>query len=333
VGNGFNLGDSFAINYQPSTINFFKMILCLGTTPAVQRSMTFNQLVIDSVNRTADVTQYASGKSINAGRVLHTLGIPVTCTGFVGGDTGEFLLTDLDDAEIEHCFVRVDHPTRLCITLIDQTAGTATELIQESNALLPQSYEQLISKFNEHLAAATGVLLSGSLPPEAPVDFYSQCVATAIGANKFVVLDATGEPLRLALKNRPTVIKPNRQELSQTVGSPVESDEQLKSAIRQLLAMGPQWAVVTNGAKDTVASDGKSFWKISTPKVKVVSPIGSGDSFAAGLTAGIFGEKPVPEACKLAAACGSANAMTARAGHVSRDEVSQLVGEVQISEF
>jgi tagatose 6-phosphate kinase len=309
------------------------MILCLGTTPAIQRSMIFQSLVVDAVNRTADVAQYASGKSINAARVLHTFGQPVMCIGFVGGNTGEFLLNDLDHAEIKHGFIRVDPPTRLCITLIDRSAGTATELIEESRALPPTAYEQLTLKFQAELARAEAVLLSGSLPPGAPADFYAQCVAATIAAKRFAVLDATGEPLRQALRHRPTVIKPNRQELSETVGLPVGTDEELKIAIKHLLAMGPVWAVITNGAKETVASDGKSFWKITTPKVEVISPIGSGDSFAAGLIAGITSGQTVPQACRLAAACGSANAMTDRAGSVSRPAVSRLCEEVQIFEF
>jgi tagatose 6-phosphate kinase len=309
------------------------MILCLGTTPAVQRSMRFDHLTIDGVNRTADVSQYASGKSINAARVLHTLGQPVCCTGFVGGATGEFLLADLDQAQIAHHFVRVGPATRLCTTLIDRDSHTATELIEESHAVLACAYDQLLTQFGELLPTVAGVLLSGSLPPAAPVDFYAKCVAAAVAAKKFVIVDAVGEPLTAALKFAPTVIKPNRQELARTVSAPVETDEQIKSAIRALLANGPRWAVVTDGPRDTVASDGNAFWKISTPPVQVISPIGSGDSFAAGLAAGIAQGQSVPQACQLAAACGSANALTDRAGHLEKTDVERLIRSVRITAF
>jgi tagatose 6-phosphate kinase len=105
----------------------------------------------------------------------------------------------------------------------------------------------------------------------------------------------------------------------------VQTDDELKSAIQKLLAMGPKWAVVTDGAKETVVSDGAGFWKISTPKVEVVSPIGSGDSFAAGLMAGLTAGQTVPQACRLAAACGAANAMTDRAGHLEKSVVDRLL--------
>ncbi len=309
------------------------MIICLGTTPAVQRSMTFGHLVIDGINRTADVSQYASGKSVNAAHVLHTLGVEVLCTGFVGGDTGQFLLKDLDDAEIAHQFVPVEPATRLCVTLIDQTAGSATELIEESRAVSLLAYEQLTAKLNQLLPRCTGLMLCGSMPPDAPVDFYASCVKSASIAGKIVMLDATGEPLRRALASHPTVVKPNRAELSQTVNAPLESDADMKIAIKALLATGPHWAVVTNGNKETVASDGARFWKISTPQIKVISPIGSGDSFAAGLMAGMSRGEEVQQACKLAAACGAANAMTDRAGHVNQSDVNHLLARITVTEF
>ena len=62
------------------------MILCLGTTPTVQRSMTFAQIVADGVNRAKQVQEYASGKSVNVARILQTLGADPLEIGFAGGD-------------------------------------------------------------------------------------------------------------------------------------------------------------------------------------------------------------------------------------------------------
>src|SRR5258708_3397627 len=72
------------------------MILCLGTTPVYQRTMVFDRVTPDAVNRAREVHDYASGKSVNVARVVHTLGEPLLATGFVGGGRGEALLRDLD---------------------------------------------------------------------------------------------------------------------------------------------------------------------------------------------------------------------------------------------
>src|SRR4051812_9188797 len=90
------------------------MIICLGTTPAVQRTMSFAKLSVGEVNRAKSVTQFASGKSVNVARVLHTLGERCIATGIIGGDTGRFVRFDLDRSRIAHEFIDTPAPTRLC---------------------------------------------------------------------------------------------------------------------------------------------------------------------------------------------------------------------------
>ncbi len=307
------------------------MIVCLGTTPAVQRTMLFDRLTLDAVNRAAETRQYGSGKSINAARVLHTLGKPVTALGFVGGSGGEFIAEDLDRIGLAHDFVMVAAATRTCVTLVDRSAGTATELVEESSAVSAADYDQLLSKLETRAAQATALILSGTLPPSAPEDFYARCIAAA--GNLTVIVDAKGEPLRQALSHRPTIVKPNRGELAETVGMRIESDDGLKAAICKLLEAGPKWAVITGGGGYTVASDGRGFWRVRTPAVPVISPIGSGDAFAAGLAAAVVEGQDIPTACRLAVACGSANAMTPLAAHLRPDDVNALLPQITVEPF
>ena len=100
--------------------------------------------------------------------------------------------------------------------------------------------------------------------------------------------------------------------------------------MREVVSKGAAWIVVTNGPAETIVSDGRSFWKLATPKVNVVNPIGSGDSFAAGLAVGLTDGKDVPEACVLGVACGAANAMTELAGQVRREDAEKLQAQVAI---
>ena len=62
-----------------------------------------------------------------------------------------------------------------------------------------------------------------------------------------------------------------------------------------------------------------------------MNPIGSGDSFNAGLAAGIARGESILEAVKLGMACGAANALTELAGHVKLDDVNRLFDQVRVS--
>jgi tagatose 6-phosphate kinase len=304
------------------------MIICLGTTPTVQRTMTFARLNVDGVNRATFVREYASGKSTNVARVLHTLGMPVLATGFLGGDSGKFFRSDLDRAGIAHDFVEVEPATRLCITVVDESAHTATELIEESRPAGSAAYGAQEKKLGgmidpKQVDPTSLLVLSGTLPPDAPRKFYASCVSLGQPMAR-VVLDAVGEPLLKALECQPFLIKPNQSEVGRTLGVAVDTQDAVRDGMKRLVALGARWVVVTRGREDTLVTNGASFWRVKTPRVEVVSAIGSGDSFAAGLAAGLSRGDDVPQACALGAACGAANAMTADAGHVRLEDVESL---------
>ena len=304
------------------------MILCLGTTPVFQRSMVFERLEPDAVNRAAAVHDYASGKSVNVARVLHTLGAEVLAVGFAGGDRGLALLRDLDAAGVRHDFVTTAHPTRQCVTVIDRSRGSATELVEESTHVAAPEWAQLHERLDRLLPRATGVILSGSLPPGAPQDFYLTCLRR-VPPSVPTVLDTRGQPLRGALRHPGFIAKLNREELASTVGHALDADDALVRAMREIMPPGGA-TVVTLGAKGALAMDARGAWRLQVPAVPARSAVGSGDAFAAGLTLGLLRKQPLPDACAFATACGAANAMTDRAGHLSREDVERLRPQVRI---
>ncbi|MEI6569521.1 MAG: 1-phosphofructokinase, partial [Verrucomicrobiota bacterium] len=60
-------------------------ILCVGTTPALQRVMVFNSITSNAVNRAVQTHEVPAGKSVNVAKVLHTLGLSPAALGFLGG--------------------------------------------------------------------------------------------------------------------------------------------------------------------------------------------------------------------------------------------------------
>jgi tagatose 6-phosphate kinase len=183
------------------------------------------------------------------------------------------------------------------------------------------------------LPEAKLLVLSGSLPPKAPQDFYAFCIERASAGNVRTILDASGEPLRQALPKRPFVVKPNRSELAKTLNTPIGSDKELRDAIKRLIDLGPSWAIVTEGKSGVTVSDGKQFWRIRSPHVKVISPIGSGDSLAAGVACALARGQSMPEAVCLGVACGAANAMTDRAGMLHKQDVDDLLTRIELESW
>lgn len=278
--------------------------------------MLFGHLEVGGVNRAREVREYASGKAVNVARVVRALGDDAVFVGPVGGMRGRCVMDDLKAAGIESDLVESDAETRQCITVVDVSGGTATELIEEHNAISPALGAAILQRLEFHLPRAPVVTMSGSLAPGIAHDYYAHAVRLARAAGVHTVLDASGEPLRRALAERPTVVKLNRAELEATVASALAEPDRPLAAMRSLVREGASWVVMTDGIKGSYATNGEAAWHISTPPVISVSAIGSGDAYSAGLAVGILRGLAISGCFRLASACAAANAATPQAGHL-----------------
>jgi 1-phosphofructokinase family hexose kinase len=305
------------------------MILCVGTTPTVQRTLVLDRLKVDDVNRAADVHEYASGKAVNVARVLTELGEAALAAGFAGGRRGEFLLEDLSRAAVPHDFVPTAAQTRLCTTVIDRSAGTATELVEESPAASPSEWNELVARIDASIGSATATVFAGTLAPGAPEDF----LARWIGRSPLTVIDAKGDPLRAALQaadRRRLVAQLNRDEFAATVNEDLSTDAALHAALRRH-APASGWLIVTLGKHGALAHIDGTTLRVHTPQVTAVSAVGSGDAFTAGLVAGL--PRGPEYALRLASACGAANALTPHSGHLNRADVVRLLDQAKVEEL
>jgi tagatose 6-phosphate kinase len=305
-------------------------ILCIGTTPAAQRVMIFHKLTLDAVNRAATTLDGAAGKSINVAKVLKALGEQPVATGFLGGDRGNFLRAVLTGKNIESDFVAVSTRTRQCITMIDESRGTQTELVEESQPVEPADFDKLMKVIHRRMSECRAVVMSGTLVTGGPANLYFDCTRSAENAGAVSVVDAQGTALIEALKAKPGLIKPNRSELAATVGRKFENDADVMKAIRELHQRGAQRVVVTSGKEPTLVFDGDNFCRIVGPRIKAVNPIGSGDAFTAGLVSHLARGDALSEACRWGSAAGAANALTIMPGELNRDDVKRLAQEVVI---
>jgi fructose-1-phosphate kinase PfkB-like protein len=108
------------------------------------------------------------------------------------------------------------------------------------------------------------------------------------------------------------------------------STGQIIEAGRELLARGAALVVITLGGEGALAIAPEGCWQASAPYVPVVSTIGSGDSFLAGLAVARLEGQTLQSALALGVACGAANANTNLPGRFERDLVEALISQVSL---
>lgn len=300
------------------------MILCVGTTPAVQRVMVFEHLTLDAVNRAAVTMDGAAGKAVNVAKVLRALGERPLATGFLGGDRGQSIREELARQDVEQEFVTVAARTRQCVTVIDRAAGTVTELVEESGPASPEEFDDLGRVIRRRIGTCRAVVMSGTIAAGGGDDLYREWVELAERRELLSVVDAQGASLKKALAAGPGLVKPNRRELAATVGRRLSNEEDVLAAMAELGERGARRVVVTAGREPMLAWENGRTWRVTAPQIEAVNPIGSGDAFTAGLVWRLLRGDDLGEACRWAGAVGAANALNLMAGEVRLEDAERL---------
>jgi tagatose 6-phosphate kinase len=236
----------------------------------------------------------------------------------------------LSERGIAQEFVEVSASTRQCVTVIDESAGQITELVEESQPVESGAFDHLLQIVRKRITGCKAVVMSGTIATGGPADFYLQCTRLARESGALAVVDAQRAPLVEALKANPDVVKPNRAELAATLGMSLLDEPSTMAAMRALHERGARRVIVTSGKAPTLAFDGSAFWQITPPSIKAVNPIGSGDAFTAGVAFRLAAGDDLGEACRWGSAAGAANALTLMAGELSREDVQRLAREVTV---
>jgi 1-phosphofructokinase len=146
------------------------------------------------------------------------------------------------------------------------------------------------------------VVLSGRLPAGPGDDTYARFVRRLTPRGVKVAVDTSGPALAETLAARPTLIKPNRDELAEAFGRPVSSFADVVVAAESLRTRGAGAVLASLGGDGAMLADGDvCAARCAVPDRR--STVGAGDCLLAGfLAAGASGARALLTAVQWAAA-------------------------------
>ncbi|WP_240761995.1 1-phosphofructokinase [Paenibacillus thalictri] len=307
------------------------IITTVTMNAAIDKTYYVPRFPLGKVTRVSGMIADAGGKGINVARVASLLGAQVTASGFAGGSNGRFIESELAKLGIAHDFVHVEGESRLCLNIMDEEAGTSTELLEPGPTVPQEQYEQLKMTVKQLAGRSRVLCFSGSMPAGVPVESYAELVAIARQAGATVLLDASGEALVRGITAAPFMIKPNEDEAAVLLGGPLDAGgSECRQQLARLAAAGIACVIVSLGADGAVALWDNRLYRIRVPRISAVNTVGSGDAFTAGFAVALA-EGRAPEEClRLAAAAGSANALQRRAGWIDVSDVRSLAEQIAV---
>ena len=308
------------------------MILVINLNASVDKRYKMKDLIKGEVMRAAEVDNTPGGKGIHVANVATILGEDCIATGYLGGKSGEFISEKLQDYGIKQDFVQVAGETRSCLAIITES-GAQTEILEPGPTVTQEEQEAFLAKYQELLSKAAVVAASGSMPKGLPGDFYGQLISLAHKAGKPFLLDTSGEALIQGIKAQPYFVKPNNDEIKVLVGAELRSDEDIDHVLQKFMEDGIKLPVISLGAQGSMAGYNQHVYKITVPKIQCKNPVGSGDSFVAGIAVGIERGMAIEDVLSLGAACGTANAMEDESGFVRKEVVEELFPQIKIQQI
>ena len=263
------------------------MIVTVTCNPAIDKTIYENKVVYD-----------IGGKGINVSKVLNNLNSKSIVTGFIGRENKDIVINDLNSLNIENYFIEVDGRVRT------NTKRIKNNQLFEKNEDGPYISESKINELFNYLKCFSNdiFIISGSTPSSVNKNIYFEMINLLKENNNYVILDCSKELLANAIKAKPNIIKPNKEEICELLE--VEYDE--KQIISKCKDLDIELICLSLG-EDGAIFIGEEINKCNALNIKCSSSVGAGDAMVAAIAYGIENKYDEESIIKLAmAASGTA---------------------------
>lgn len=289
------------------------MFLTVTPNPCIDKTIFIPKFKPGDRVRSGKYTQISGGKGNNVARVLVTLGFNAGALLWVGGYTGKQVVKMLRENDKVRCFpVWTATATRTITTILEEEYGRQTAFFEPGPLISNQEYSHFIEKFNKIISSykVPIVVLSGTVPDPNVAFLYRDLIKIANERRIKVILDTYGTEFSEGIKSNPYMVKPNVEELSKFLNTPLKDMKLRIEAVQYLHKKHKITLVVLSmGREGALVCWNNTYIHIIPPKIKEINPVGSGDALVAGFVVGLYKGFSIEDTGRLGVVLGTANAM------------------------
>ncbi|MEO1240441.1 MAG: 1-phosphofructokinase family hexose kinase [Pseudomonadota bacterium] len=272
------------------------------------------------------------GGGVNVSRAIKELGGDSLAFVAVGGPIGDWYVELLNSEGVNAVQFEIGGHTRQSFAVTEEETGEQYRFVLPGPTWSKDESERALAEIIALSENKSYIVLSGSLPPGAPDDFYSRIAASIPNKITRVVLDTSAAALTTSVKKSTKsfyCIRMNTRE-AQQFGKSLFAETDATSLAKALVdRQVAEVVIVTHGEKGAVLATQNLSLSITPPQVKVVSAVGAGDSFVGAFTLGMSKNWSLRAACRYGVAA-AASAMTTPATVLcQKDKVLRYLSKIQ----
>lgn len=302
-----------------------QIIYTCTLNPAVDLFVELDTLTPDVVNRTNAEDYIPNGKTINISFILNRMGVDNKALGYIGGFTGNFIKTELENQGIQTDFIEVDGITR--INTFIRANEQEYKIVNRGPVIPENKVNELLEKIGDILSGSV-LFVSGSLPRGVKDDIFVE-IAKICHQNKVkLVLDISSKRLLDCLSYQPFIIKPNEEELAFIFDKKQLTKEEIMELGQNLVEQGAQQVLISLGEKGSLYISKEKMIRVTSPKGKVVNTACAGDALLGSFCGKLIQGVTLEEALMFASATGASTAFTSGLSDLS--DVHELMKQITI---
>lgn len=310
-----------------------KKILSITLNPAIDVRYNVLNMRIGDTNRLSTIEKNAGGKGINVARVIKKLGGDILATGIIGGFTGKLFLSKLKENNIKNDFLETENETRTCIAVIEDKKEGITEFL-EPGVGSEEIFNNFINKYISIIDEGIDIICaSGSLLNGLPKNAYNTLIKEAHKRKIKFILDTSGIPLMNGIKEKPFLIKPNKEELENILDIKFNNLDEIIEAGKKIVDDGVENIMISLGGDGAILIAKYNVYRATFPKIEIKNTVGSGDATVGGMAYGLASNMDIKECFKLSVACGTTNAMLSTTGSIDKNILSEILSKIEITEY
>lgn len=311
-------------------------ILTVTLNPALDVS-TYTESVVPGPKLRCDMPlAEPGGGGVNVSRAIRALGGESTALVALGGATGNRIAQLLADEGLNAHVVESSGETRQSLAVTERDTGLQYRFVMPGPSWDAEDLSRVLHRATALARSGSWVVLSWTLPPGLPDDVAARFARQLELKGAKLLCDTSGRALH-ALVARPeglTILRVDHAEAQSISGAPLEDLADTASFAFELVNRGvAEMVILARGAEGNVISTESGTWAARSPPRNVISAIGAGDSFVAGLVMALAQGKPAHEALRHGTAAAAAAVLTPGTELCRRSDFDAILPQTQLIEF
>jgi 6-phosphofructokinase 2 len=304
-------------------------IATLTMNPTIDVSYDVGKMRHTHKMRTDNEWYAPGGGGINVARVFVRLGGHARCYYLSGGATGPALDGLIDRHKLVRTRIPITGPTRIASAVLERETGKEYRFVPQGPCISEGEWRECLDRLAE--AECGYMVLSGSLPPGVPHNYYARVAGLLRPRGIEIVLDSSGSALAAGIEaGGLALVKPSRGELQQYVGRPLDGADAIGKAAMKIVEAGQARLVaVTMGREGAVLARKEGPVFLPAPRIEAASAVGAGDSFVAGMVFALASGKDDLDAFRFALASGSAAVLRAGNALAHPADIERLLARIE----